>query len=106
MPASVNQTSHLGWVTPNQLTSKAAKAVLSLPSPNQAIQPIATKKGWEIIYLDGVREQDLNQTNKRTAAIQAIRIQKANESYEIWLRRLKENAVIENRLVDQKKTSE
>lgn len=106
MPAKVNEHSHLGWVTPNKLKPKVAKAVVSLPSPHQAIAPIATQKGWEIVYLDGIRDQDLNQSNKRTAALQALRIQKANEAYEVWLRRLKENAIIENRLVDSKRTQE
>jgi len=106
IPASVNQNGHLGWKTLNDLPVKIARAVINMPYPKMAANPIATARGWEIIYLDGIRDQDLNLTNKRAAAMKTLRMQKANQSYAIWLRRLKEAAIIDNRLLDKNKMAQ
>lgn len=99
-PYSVNKTRYLGWKTIKQLPLNYAEALKTIHRPGQATAPFATEQGWVILYLDNIRQTDLNQTNKRLQAMQTIRIQKANETFEIWLRRLKEDASIDNRLIN------
>ncbi|MDX1796201.1 MAG: peptidylprolyl isomerase [Hydrogenovibrio sp.] len=97
IPASVNAHGNLGWQTIQQMPLSYAQALADV-KPGQAAKPFATDQGWVMLYLDGVREQDLNAANKRKQAMEALRMKKANESYEIWLRRLKDDAIIDIRL--------
>mgnify|MGYP006275917181 FL=1 len=97
MPASVNANTDLGWLTPDQLSVTHARLIEQL-SPGEAARPFATDEGWMIVYLDQVRTQDPNAQDKRKKAIETLRRQKANESFEVWLRRLKDQAMIDIRL--------
>lgn len=99
IPASVNANGNLGWQTLQEMPLAYYNAVLEL-QPGQAARPIATEQGWEIIYLDAIRNQDMALANKRKQAMQTLRMKKANETYEIWLRRLKDEALIDIRLND------
>lgn len=99
IPASVNANGNLGWQTLQEMPLDYYNAVLEL-QPGQAAKPIATEQGWEIIYLDAIRDQDMALANKRKQAMQTLRMKKANETYEIWLRRLKDEALIDIRLKD------
>ena len=98
IPASVNQNGHLGWMTAAELSNADEKAIQSLTNIPGAAEPFATEQGWVILYVDATRQTDISLKNKRQQAMLALRQQKANESYEIWLRRLKEESMIENRI--------
>ena len=98
IPASVNQNGHLGWITASELSNADEKAIQSLTAIPGAAEPFATEQGWVILYVDATRQTDISLKNKRQQAMLALRQQKANESYEIWLRRLKEESMIENRI--------
>ncbi|WP_024850671.1 peptidylprolyl isomerase [Hydrogenovibrio kuenenii] len=93
IPASVNAHGNLGWQTTQQMPLEYAKAISDVP-PKHAAIPFATEKGWVILFVDGKRLQDMNAAGKRKQAEETLRLKKANEAYEIWLRRLKDDAVI------------
>jgi len=99
MPTSVNANSHLGWQTLAEMPQDYIKAIKDL-SPKQAAMPFANDQGWVILYLDGIRDKDLSIINKRQEAMQSLRMKKATESYGSWLRRMKDEAIIDIRLKD------
>ncbi len=102
IPADVNANGNLGWQTLQEMPLSYADAISNL-TPGHATIPIASERGWEILFLDGTREQDMNIANKHQQAMETLRRKKANETYEIWLRRLKDDALIDNRLAPEKK---
>ncbi len=100
IPSAVNDGGKMGWKTAKQLPFNYVQALKAIPEPGRASIPFATEEGWIVLYLDNIRQTDLNQTNKRLQAMQTLRLQKANETFEIWLRRLKEEAIVDNRLIN------
>lgn len=103
MTRTANQEPHKGWKTLNMLASEFSEPLEKVQTPGQAVGPIATDEGWVILYVDNIREKDLNRLSLRQQAMQNLRVQKANETYEIWLRRLKEEATIDNRFAAAQK---
>lgn len=97
IPEEVNAQSDLGWKTAEELPFALKQALAEL-SPNQVATPIATEQGWVLFFLEDVRELDINKANEQQQAIQEIRKRKANETFDIWLRRLKDEAFIDIRL--------
>ncbi|WP_127471064.1 peptidylprolyl isomerase [Thiomicrorhabdus aquaedulcis] len=93
IPKEVNAGSDLGWRTLEQIPSGIRDMVSSL-APNTALPPLATEEGWMILFLEDAREINQQDVDKTQQAIQAIRIRKANETFDLWLRRLKDEAYI------------
>jgi len=97
IPAEVNTASDLGWKAIDSLPSPIRTAVANLEK-NRALPPIATEKGWMILFLQDTRTIDQKEVDKTQQAIQVIRLRKANEMFDLWLRRLKDEAFIKIRL--------
>ncbi|WP_038150742.1 peptidylprolyl isomerase, partial [Thiomicrorhabdus chilensis] len=97
IPAEVNQNSDLGWKTLEELPFGLKQSLLEL-APNQIAEPIASEQGWVLFFLEEVRNFDINKANEQQQAIQAIRMRKANETFDIWLRRLRDEAFVDIRL--------
>lgn len=93
IPAEVNADSDLGWRTIDRIPSVIREDVAK-QSAKTALPPLATDKGWMILYLDDVRKLSNAGEDETQKAIQAIRIRKANEMFDLWLRRLKDEAYI------------
>ncbi|WEJ63248.1 peptidylprolyl isomerase [Thiomicrorhabdus lithotrophica] len=94
IPAEVNADSDLGWRVLDKIPSVIREDVAKLKAKN-ALPPLATDKGWMILYLDDIREINAASENETQKAIQAIRVRKANEMFDLWLRRLKDEAFIQ-----------
>lgn len=101
MPDAINANTDLGWLSVAKIPKLYYPALQNI-TIKKATPPIASDRGWDILYLDATREKDLNKLNKRQQALQAIRMKKANETFEVWLRRLKDEALIDNRLTQNK----
>lgn len=101
MPDAINANTDLGWLSVAKIPKLYYPALQNI-TVKKATPPIASDRGWDILYLDATREKDLNKLNKRQQALQAIRMKKANETFEVWLRRLKDEALIDNRLTQNK----
>jgi peptidyl-prolyl cis-trans isomerase SurA len=97
IPSEVNAASDLGWKTIETLPSPIRNAVANLEI-NSALPPIATEKGWMILFLQDTRTIDQKTVDKTQQAMQVIRMRKANEMFDLWLRRIKDEAFIKIRL--------
>ncbi|MDG6773519.1 peptidylprolyl isomerase [Thiomicrorhabdus sp. ZW0627] len=97
IPEEVNANSDMGWKTVDELPYEL-RARLAELSPNQVAAPIATEQGWILFFLEAERQYSAKKANQQQEAIQAIRMRKANETFEIWLRRLKDEAFIDIRI--------
>ena len=97
IPETFNQNSDLGWLTLEKMPEGLRSKVQTL-QPNQALPPLATQQGWLILFLEAVKETEISPENQKQQAIQTIRMRKANELFERWLQRLKDEAFIEIRL--------
>jgi len=94
IPAAVNADSDLGWRTINKIPNVIRQDVKQQQSKT-ALPPLATDKGWMLLYLDDKREINKAGEDQTKKAIKAIRIRKANEMFDLWLRRLKDEAFIQ-----------
>lgn len=97
IPAEVNANMDQGWKVAEELPP-ALQRELNQLQPNQMATPIATEKGWVLYFTEALRQVDANENSERQQAIQAIRIRKANETFEIWLRRLRDEAFVDIRI--------
>ncbi|WP_130536878.1 peptidylprolyl isomerase [Thiomicrorhabdus indica] len=93
IPEEINRNSDLGWLNAGQLPPALAEIVTGL-QPGQAIGPFANEQGWLIVFLEDTRLQTQNKQLQSQQAIQAVRMRKANEMFDVWLRRLKDEAYI------------
>ena len=94
IPAEVNADSDLGWRSIEKIPSVIREDVTK-QAAKTALPPLATDRGWMILYLDDIRELSNAGEDETQKAIQAIRIRKANEMFDLWLRRLKDEAFIQ-----------
>lgn len=97
IPAEINENSDLGWATIEEIPEGLQNEVLNLKA-NQALEPLATEQGWMILFLEEIKILELTEDDRKQQAIKEIRMRKANETFELWLRRLKDEAFIEIRL--------
>ncbi len=95
--ASALKGGDLGWVSPGALVPQFEKTMAELKI-DQLSEPIQTQFGWHIIQVLGREERDNTKEYKKTQARNAIRSRKIEEETELWTRRLRDEAFIENRL--------
>ena len=94
IPEEVNKDSDLGWRTLDRIPT-VIQADVAKMSPKTALPPLMTNNGWMLLYLDDVRETTESSDADRQQAIQTIRMRKANEMFDLWLRRMKDEAFIQ-----------
>lgn len=92
-PESLNRQTDLGWIALNKLPQQEA-AILSTLSEKTATA-IPTQEGWAILYVEEIKSTQQNETEQRLKAMQTLRMKKANEILEVWLRRIREDAIVE-----------
>ncbi|MBN2866818.1 MAG: peptidylprolyl isomerase [Thiotrichales bacterium] len=97
IPKEVNAQSDMGWLSSKKLPPELVNNLDQMPV-NSVATPTATSQGWVLFFLEGVRDFDENQADLEKKAIQEIRQRKANETFEIWLRRLKDEAFVDIRI--------
>jgi peptidyl-prolyl cis-trans isomerase SurA len=96
-PGSQSQGGDLGWTGPGTFVPEFEAAVSNLKD-GEISEPFHTQYGWHIVQLLGKREYDNTDELKRRQAIEAIRASKADEETELWLRRLRDEAYVENKI--------
>ena len=69
--------------------------------PGQVSEPFQSEVGWHLIERIGTREQDVTVEARRTKARETIAKRKADEEYDRFLRQLRSEAYIDNRLAPQ-----
>ena len=93
-PDASNANSDLGWRDMQRIPPVIQQDVADL-SPKNALPPLATDGGWMILYLDDVRDLTQATEEERKNAVQTIRMRKANEMFDVWLRRLRDEAFVQ-----------
>lgn len=96
-PGSGSQGGDLGWAGPGTFVPEFEAAIAGLKE-GEISQPFHTQYGWHIAQVLGRREFDNTDELRRRQAIEAIRASKADEETELWLRRLRDEAYVENKL--------
>lgn len=95
-PGSRNAGGDLGWLPPGALVPDFQSQIDGL-QPGEVAAPFRTQFGWHIAKLTERRTRDNTDEARRTQVRQAIFQRKAAEEYELWLRRMRDEAYIEYR---------
>ena len=94
-PGSAPDGGDLGWTGPGTFVPEFDKAIADL-KVNEISQPFKTRYGWHIVQMLGTRTYDSTDDVRRQKAFAAIRESKADEETELWLRRLRDEAFVED----------
>lgn len=97
IPEEVNRNSDLGWMPMQKIPAPLREAISSMPS-GTAIGPIANPQGWLIVFKEAQRQESQGDKLREQQAVQAVRMRKANEMFDVWLRRLKDEAYVRTQL--------
>ena len=97
---SSNKGGDLGWVYPGDTVPEFERAMDAL-KPGELSQPIKTAFGYHLMQVQDRKNEDVTQERERLQARQALRARKTDESYQEWLRQLRDRAYIEYRLEDR-----
>jgi peptidyl-prolyl cis-trans isomerase SurA len=93
---SATEGGSLGWVSPGQMVPEFEE-VMDRTDPGQVSEVFQSRYGWHLIQVQERREHDNTDQMKRDAARDAIRQRRVEEEYELWLRRLRDEAFVEIR---------
>ncbi len=95
--ASAVDGGNLGWsVTSNYVPE--FKETLENLSINEVSEPVKTRFGWHIVQLQDRRDHDSTEEAMRASAREQIMQRKIEEQTELWIREIRDESYIENRL--------
>lgn len=94
---SAARNGDLGWVAPGTLVPNFEQVMNSL-QPGETSEPFQTRFGWHLVQVLERRQQDAANEAQRAAAREALFRRKAEEEWEQWLRRLRDETYVEVRL--------
>jgi peptidyl-prolyl cis-trans isomerase SurA len=89
----------MGWYELGAYGTRVAQVTESL-ADGELSEPFQTEIGWHIMQRLGSREQDKTEQVARDQARTMLRNRKAEEEYDTFLRQLKNESYVENRLTD------
>jgi peptidyl-prolyl cis-trans isomerase SurA len=95
--ASGSKGGDLGWLSPGDTVPEFERALNAL-KPGEVSTPVQTPFGWHLIQVHERRDEDMSKDRQRLAAQSALRARKSDESYQEWVRQLRDRAYIEYRL--------
>ncbi len=87
----------LGWLSPGDVVPEFEAQISTLP-PNGISEPFKTEFGWHIVQVVDRRRHDNTEEVRRNNARQAIGNRKLDEEFELFVRRLRDEAYVEIRL--------
>jgi peptidyl-prolyl cis-trans isomerase SurA len=94
---SASKGGDLGWLSPGDTVPEFERAMDALPI-NGISEPVHTAFGWHLIQVLDRREQDVSEERQRLEARRAIRERKSDETFNDWVRQLRDQAYVEYRL--------
>lgn len=98
-PGSAVKGGELGWLTSDIFVPAFRRAVENAPV-NELSRPFKSQFGWHILEVLGTREHDNSSEAMRTEAREILRQRKIEDETELWLRQLRDEAYVENRLTE------
>lgn len=96
-PGSAVEGGSLGWVNPGEMVPEFEKAMNGL-EVMEISQPVRTKFGWHVLQVMERREHDNTDKVQRKNAQDVIRSRKTDPAMQAWIRRIRDEAFVENRL--------
>ena len=90
----------LGWISPGDTVPPFERTMNQLKI-NELSDPVRSDFGMHLIQVTERRSEDLSAERQRLVARQAIRARKADESYQEWVRQLRDRAFVSLRLEDR-----
>jgi peptidyl-prolyl cis-trans isomerase SurA len=94
---SAGRGGDLGWLSPGDTVPEFERAMDALQA-GEVSMPVRSPFGWHLIQVVERRVQDVTEERKRNAARMALRERKAEQSYEDWLRQLRDSTYVDYRL--------
>ena len=98
--SSASKGGELGWLSPGETVPEFERAMVAL-QPGQVSEPVRSPFGWHLIQVLERRTQDMSKDRRRLMAQQALRERKSDESYQEWVRQLRDRAYVEIRLEER-----
>jgi len=98
--SSAGKGGELGWLSPGETVPEFERAMAAL-TPGQVSEPVRSPFGWHLIQVLERRTQDMTKDRRRVMAQQALRERKSDESYQEWVRQLRDRAYVEIRLEER-----
>jgi len=96
-PASAADNGDLGWVEAGIFVPEFEEMLTSLEL-NELSEPFQTRYGWHLAEVTDTRSYDTTEEIKEQRCADQIRASKVEEEQELWLRRLRDEAFVENRI--------
>jgi len=94
---SASKGGDLGWLYPGDTVPEFEREMNKL-APGEVSPVFQSRFGFHIIQVNERRQQAASEERQRQAARQAIRASKLEESYDTWLKQLRDSTFIEIRL--------
>lgn len=98
--ASAAKGGELGWISPGETVPEFEQAMNRL-QPGEISAPVKSPFGFHLIQVLERRDQDVTQENRRMKVRLELKQRKAEETYEDWVRQLRDKAYISTRLKDE-----
>ena len=98
--ASALKGGELGWLDPDQGTPEFRRAMSGL-KPGQVSKPFKSTFGWHIVQVEERRQHESADSATRNAAREEIQQRKIEENLDLLIRRLRQQAYVEDRLHDE-----
>lgn len=96
-PGSAVEGGELGWVSPGEMVPAFEKAMNAL-AIDELSEPVRTQFGWHLLQVLERRSHDNTEKVQRKNAQEVIRARKTDPAMQTWIRRLRDEAYVENRL--------
>ena len=90
----------LGWLNPGDTVQEFERAMDAL-APGEVSPIVQSPFGMHLIQVMERRERDVSDERQRMNARQTLRERKLDESYQDWLRQLRDRTYVENRLEER-----
>ena len=97
---SASRGGDLDWLLPGDTVPDFERA-MDLLKPGEVSQPVKSPFGWHLIQVLERRAAGLTQERRRMQARQALKERKSDESFQDWLRQLRDRTNVEMRLEDK-----
>ena len=97
---SASKGGDLGWIYPGDTVPEFERVMNGLKI-GEFSTPFKSQFGWHLMQVQERRKADVSGDRKRQEARQVLRERKSDESYQEWLRQLRDRAFVEYRLEDR-----
>ena len=87
---------YIGWISPGQTLPEFDFAIKNT-KPNMVTEPFQTSYGWHILQVMKKESKEITFSQQKEYAKNALRQERLDQTYQDWVRELRDNATIEYR---------